>query len=106
MGVITWAGSEVCESTVPSSLLTYTRTQSAFTAAPANGARRPPRAASTSVRPGGALRAGALRRAGPPYAMPVAVVEYKGWKEGYRCGYCASEQGKVSAGKQEETGGN
>ncbi|XP_061857338.1 arginyl-tRNA--protein transferase 1 isoform X6 [Colius striatus] len=30
--------------------------------------------------------------------MPAAVVEYKGWKEGYRCGYCASERGKVSAG--------
>ncbi|XP_075011304.1 arginyl-tRNA--protein transferase 1 isoform X3 [Calonectris borealis] len=30
--------------------------------------------------------------------MPAAVVEYKGWKEGYPCGYCASERGKVSAG--------
>ncbi|XP_071605725.1 arginyl-tRNA--protein transferase 1 isoform X4 [Heliangelus exortis] len=30
--------------------------------------------------------------------MPAAVVEYKGWKEGYRCGYCASDRGKVSAG--------
>ncbi|XP_068807654.1 arginyl-tRNA--protein transferase 1 isoform X5 [Struthio camelus] len=30
--------------------------------------------------------------------MRRAVVEYKGWKEGYRCGYCASPQGKVSAG--------
>ncbi|XP_075279977.1 arginyl-tRNA--protein transferase 1 isoform X7 [Opisthocomus hoazin] len=30
--------------------------------------------------------------------MPAAVVEYRGWKEGYRCGYCASEGGKVSAG--------
>ncbi|XP_067996500.1 arginyl-tRNA--protein transferase 1 isoform X5 [Melanerpes formicivorus] len=30
--------------------------------------------------------------------MPAAVVEYKGWKEGYRCGYCSSERGKVSAG--------
>ncbi|XP_027315862.3 arginyl-tRNA--protein transferase 1 isoform X5 [Anas platyrhynchos] len=30
--------------------------------------------------------------------MPGAVVEYRGWKQGGRCGYCASEQGKVSAG--------
>ncbi|XP_031453231.1 arginyl-tRNA--protein transferase 1 isoform X5 [Phasianus colchicus] len=30
--------------------------------------------------------------------MRRAVVEYRGWKEGYRCGYCASAQGKVSAG--------
>lgn len=34
--------------------------------------------------------------------MPAAVVEYSGWKEGYRCGYCASERGKVSAGKRGE----
>lgn len=31
--------------------------------------------------------------------MSAAVVEYKGCKEGYRCGYCASPRGKVSAGK-------
>ncbi|XP_021255937.1 arginyl-tRNA--protein transferase 1 isoform X4 [Numida meleagris] len=30
--------------------------------------------------------------------MRRAVVEYRGWKEGYRCGYCASAHGKVSAG--------
>ncbi|KAM6391164.1 arginyl-tRNA--protein transferase 1 isoform 4-T4 [Pluvialis apricaria] len=30
--------------------------------------------------------------------MPASVVEYKGWREGYRCGYCGSERGKVSAG--------
>ncbi|XP_035185741.1 arginyl-tRNA--protein transferase 1 isoform X3 [Oxyura jamaicensis] len=30
--------------------------------------------------------------------MRSAVVEYRGWKEGGRCGYCASGQGKVSAG--------
>ncbi|XP_062436410.1 arginyl-tRNA--protein transferase 1 isoform X2 [Rhea pennata] len=30
--------------------------------------------------------------------MRCAVVEYRGWKEGYPCGYCASAQGKVSAG--------
>ncbi|XP_068545150.1 arginyl-tRNA--protein transferase 1 isoform X6 [Anas acuta] len=29
--------------------------------------------------------------------MPGAVVEYRGWKQGGRCGYCASAQGKVSA---------
>ncbi|XP_054687587.1 arginyl-tRNA--protein transferase 1 isoform X3 [Grus americana] len=46
----------------------------------------------------GRCGAGTLRRAGPLGAMHAAVVEYKGWKEGYRCGYCASEQGKVSAG--------
>ncbi|XP_075360532.1 arginyl-tRNA--protein transferase 1 isoform X3 [Mycteria americana] len=46
----------------------------------------------------GRCGAGTRRRAGPAGAMPAAVVEYKGWKEGYRCGYCASERGKVSAG--------
>ncbi|XP_053839645.1 arginyl-tRNA--protein transferase 1 isoform X4 [Vidua macroura] len=30
--------------------------------------------------------------------MPAAVVEYKGWKEGYGCGYCGAARGKVSAG--------
>uniref|UniRef100_A0A8C3U8E8 Arginyl-tRNA--protein transferase 1 n=1 Tax=Catharus ustulatus TaxID=91951 RepID=A0A8C3U8E8_CATUS len=30
--------------------------------------------------------------------MPAAVVEYKGWKEGYTCGYCGAPRGKVSAG--------
>lgn len=32
--------------------------------------------------------------------MPAAVVEYKGWKEGYSCGYCGATQGKVSAGER------
>lgn len=36
--------------------------------------------------------------------MRRAVVEYRGWKEGYRCGYCASAQGKVSAGERGEAG--
>lgn len=36
--------------------------------------------------------------------MPASVVEYKGWREGYRCGYCGWERGKVSAGKREEVG--
>lgn len=35
-------------------------------------------------------------------AAAAAVVEYKGWKEGYRCGYCGSERGKVSAGKRRD----
>ncbi|XP_043375671.1 arginyl-tRNA--protein transferase 1 isoform X2 [Dermochelys coriacea] len=30
--------------------------------------------------------------------MNCTVVEYRGWKEGYQCGYCASDQGKVSTG--------
>ncbi|KAM7104034.1 arginyl-tRNA--protein transferase 1 isoform 6-T6 [Ciconia maguari] len=54
----------------------------------------PPCSVPAGPRPGGALR-GRDAAAG---AMPAAVVEYKGWKEGYRCGYCASERGKVSAG--------
>lgn len=37
-------------------------------------------------------------------AMRRAVVEYRGWKEGYRCGYCASAQGKVSAGERGDAG--
>lgn len=32
--------------------------------------------------------------------MSAAVVEYKGWKEGYGCGYCGAKQGKVSAGER------
>lgn len=36
--------------------------------------------------------------------MRRAVVEYRGWKEGYRCGYCASAQGKVSAGERGDAG--
>lgn len=39
-------------------------------------------------------------RSGAAGAMPAAVVEYKGWKEGYSCGYCGAARGKVSAGER------
>lgn len=74
------------------------------TACAAEGGNLHPASSRRDCGRAGRCRAGTQRRAGPPGAMPAAVVEYKGWKEGYRCGYCASERGKVSAGKREEVG--
>ena len=58
---------------------------------PAEGPRAPPRSA-----PG-------RREAWPAranlQAVMASVVEYKGLKAGYRCGYCDSEEGKASCGE-------
>ncbi|KAG8517377.1 Arginyl-tRNA--protein transferase 1 [Galemys pyrenaicus] len=68
------------------------------------GARRPgphaspPRApALRRSRPPGAERRGRAARCTRAAAM-ASVVEYKGLKAGYRCGYCDSEEGKASCG--------
>ncbi|KAM5243286.1 arginyl-tRNA--protein transferase 1 isoform 6-T6 [Hipposideros larvatus] len=57
---------------------------------PAAGPRAPPRS------PRGIERRG--RPARTPAAAMASLVEYKGLRAGYHCGYCDSEEGKVSHG--------
>lgn len=66
--------------------------------APAPAPRRAPAAALPAPSEPGPGR----REAWPPAARAAAmasVVEYKGLKAGYHCGYCDSEEGKASCGE-------
>lgn len=59
---------------------------------PAGGPRAPSRSAS-------AWRREAWPALEPAAAAMASVVEYKGLKAGYHCGYCASREGKTSCGE-------
>ncbi|XP_076982370.1 arginyl-tRNA--protein transferase 1 isoform X15 [Tamandua tetradactyla] len=61
-----------------------------FSPLPAAGPRAPQRSARGAERRGRPVRT-------PVAAMP-SVVEYKGLKAGYHCGYCDSKEGKASCG--------
>ncbi|XP_038200550.1 arginyl-tRNA--protein transferase 1 isoform X2 [Arvicola amphibius] len=63
----------------------------ALSALPPGGPRAPPRSAP-------AWRREAWPALEPAAAAMASVVEYKGLKAGYHCGYCASGEGKTSCG--------